>query len=88
VIKQKTGDNGKIALYTIQGVCKPIGPSVNAVDVEDTWGEGFGDPEHDMAQAQKRFKDFVSWCGVAAKDVYLAYKVIQNGKPVLHLKNR
>lgn len=86
-ITVKSGDNGKIARVTILGFCAPLGIA-NVNDVEDTWGEAFGDPEHDLAQAEQRFKDHVAWCKATPASTHIVYRVIQSGKVVYQKSNR
>lgn len=88
VLLRKIGDAGKIARVTIKGLCAPIGPAVNIVESEDGWGEGFGDPEHDLAQANQRFFDYVSWCKATPASTHIVYTVIHGGKVVFQKSNR
>jgi hypothetical protein len=87
IIKEKIGDNGKVARVSIVGFCAPLG-NANTIDAEDTWGEAFGDPEHDLAQAEQRFKDHVAWCKATPTSTLIIYKVIQSGKVVFQKSNR
>ncbi|MEY4066027.1 MAG: hypothetical protein RIR26_2235 [Pseudomonadota bacterium] len=87
VLLRKIGDAGKVARVAIKGLCAPIGPAVN-IEGEDTWGEGFGDPEHDLAQANQRFLDHVSWCKATPSSTHIVYTVIQGGRVVFQKSNR
>lgn len=88
VVAEKIGLNGRTALYTIRGFCAPTGPNTNVVDAEESWGIGYLDPELNLAHAEQRFKDIVSWCKATPQKTLVEYKVIQNGKLVFHRKNR
>ena len=88
VLRRKIGDAGKVARVTIKGLCAPIGPAVNILESEDSWGEGFHDPEQDLAQANQRFNDYVGYCQATPASTLIVYTVIQGGKVVFQKSNR